>query len=125
MKRNTLSLCALTMAFAANMEAAPLPADSLASAETIVALADSIEVPPVDSLFVEEEIDFTDHWDNNKIHSYGHIDMSEIPDEVTLSLIDSLHRFCSPIVGYVRSRFMFRRRRPHKGRRCLCISHPH
>ncbi len=32
-----------------------------------------------------------------------------------MSLVDSIHSFCAPVVGDVRSTYKFRRRRPHRG----------
>ena len=62
-----------------------------------------------------DEEDFEDHWDNNKIHAYKGIDTNEIPDEVLLTLVDSLHSYCPPVKGLVRSGYKFRKVRPHKG----------
>lgn len=61
------------------------------------------------------ESDFADHWDNEMIHAYKEFPIEEIPDEVDIMLADSVHNFCSPIVGKVRSRFAFRKTREHKG----------
>ncbi len=62
-----------------------------------------------------DEDDFEDNWDNEAIHAYKGISSDEIPDEMTITLVDSIHKFAPPIIGPVRSRFAFRRRRPHKG----------
>lgn len=62
-----------------------------------------------------DEEDFEDNWDNEAIHAYKGISADEIPDEITITLVDSLHKFSAPIIGPVRSRYAFRRRRPHKG----------
>lgn len=63
---------------------------------------------------VDDE-DFDDNWDNEVIHAYKGISLDEVPDEVMLSLVDSASTFCSPVVGEVRSKYAFRRRRPHRG----------
>ena len=63
---------------------------------------------------VDDE-DFEDNWDNEAIHAYKGISMDEIPDEVLLTLTDSTSTFCCPITGNVRSKYAFRRRRPHRG----------
>ena len=68
----------------------------------------------LDRPHIDEE-DFEEYWDNEQIHAYKGIDMNLVPDDVVLSLADSVHTFCSPVVGTVRSRYAFRRRRPHKG----------
>lgn len=63
---------------------------------------------------VDDE-DFELNWDNDVIHAYKGISLDEVPDEVMLALVDSASTFCCPVVGTVRSRYCFRRRRPHKG----------
>lgn len=62
-----------------------------------------------------EDKDFDDHWNTEKIHAYKEMPLSEIPDEIDLLLADSLHNFCAPITGKVRSRYCYRRTRPHRG----------
>lgn len=62
-----------------------------------------------------DEEDFAQYWDNDEIHSYKGISMDEVPDEILLTLVDSASTFVSPVVGGVRSRYAFRRRRPHRG----------
>lgn len=59
--------------------------------------------------------DFDTLWLNDKIHAYKEVPLSEIPDEVDLCLADSTHSYCVPLKGTVRSGFMFRRTREHKG----------
>ena len=115
MKRIYVGFCAIAFAMSARAVVAPLPADSLRSAEEIIELADSVAVAEIDTTEVEEEIDFTEDWDTDRIHAYRYLNLSTLPDEVALNLVDSTHHFCAPIVGRVRSRYMFRRRRPHKG----------
>lgn len=61
------------------------------------------------------EDDFDTLWLNDKIHAYKEIKLSEIPDEIDLCLTDSTHGYCVPLKGSVRSGFMFRRTREHKG----------
>lgn len=63
---------------------------------------------------VDDE-DFESNWDNDVIHAYKGISLDEVPDEVLLTLADSVSTFCPPVVGAVRSKYAFRRRRPHKG----------
>ena len=64
---------------------------------------------------VIDEEDFEDNWDNDAIHAYKGTSMDQIPDEILLTLTDSVSHFCCPVVGNVRSKYAFRRRRPHKG----------
>lgn len=64
---------------------------------------------------VLDSVDFDDHWNTEKIHAYKELLLSEIPNEVDILLVDSLHAFVPPIVGKVRSRYSFRRTRPHRG----------
>ena len=56
-----------------------------------------------------------DHWDTETVHSYRDISLKDLPDEVTLRLVDSVHRFCIPHPGPVTSQFKFRWHRPHRG----------
>lgn len=62
-----------------------------------------------------DDDDFEENWDNEAIHAYKGLSLDEVPDEITVTLVDSLHNFVCPVVGNVRSKFAFRRRRPHKG----------
>ena len=57
----------------------------------------------------------TDHWDTDQVHSYRDIELKDIPDEVDLVLVDSIHGYCIPHPGPVVSRYKYRGRRPHKG----------
>lgn len=57
----------------------------------------------------------SDHWDTEQVHSYLDIDLKDIPDEVNLVLVDSLHGFCIPHPGRLTSQYKYRGRRPHKG----------
>lgn len=57
----------------------------------------------------------TDHWDTDQVHSYRDVELKDIPDEVDLVLVDSLHGYCIPHPGPVVSTFKYRGRRPHKG----------
>lgn len=63
---------------------------------------------------VDDE-DFESNWDNDVIHAYKGISLDEVPDEVLLTLADSTSTFCCPVTGSVRSKYAFRRRRPHRG----------
>lgn len=67
----------------------------------------------LDRPHVDEE-DFDDNWDNAKIHAYKGLDI-KLPEEIEIILRDSVHKYCAPIKGMVRSGFKFRRRREHKG----------
>lgn len=62
-----------------------------------------------------DDDDFEENWDNEAIHAYKGLSLDEVPDEITITLVDSIHNFVCPVVGNVRSKFAFRRRRPHKG----------
>ncbi len=62
-----------------------------------------------------DEEDFEENWDNEAIHAYRGISLNDVPDEMLLTLVDSTSTFRCPVVGNVRSKFAFRRRRPHKG----------
>ena len=56
-----------------------------------------------------------DHWITEQVHSYSDIALKDLPEEVVLTLVDSIHGYCIPHPGYVTSRFKFRSKRPHKG----------
>lgn len=56
----------------------------------------------------------TEHWNPDIIHVTD-VDLKDLPDEITLTLVDSIHGYCIPHPGPVRSTFKFRKRRPHKG----------
>lgn len=57
----------------------------------------------------------TDHWDTEQVHSYLDIELKDMPNEVDLVLIDSVHGYSIPHPGVVTSQYKFRGRRPHKG----------
>lgn len=56
-----------------------------------------------------------DHWVTEQVHSYNDVALKDLPDEVDLVLVDSVHSYCIPHPGYITSRYKFRKRRPHKG----------
>jgi len=56
-----------------------------------------------------------DHWETQWVHTYRDIALNDLPDSVTLRLVDSVHRFCIPHPGPVTSQFKFRWHRPHRG----------
>ena len=57
----------------------------------------------------------SDHWETQWVHTYRDIALNDLPDSVTLRLVDSVHRFCIPHPGPVTSQFKFRWHRPHRG----------
>lgn len=54
------------------------------------------------------------HWNPDVIHVID-VSLNDLPDEKEIRLIDSVHGYCIPHPGPVRSTFKYRRRRPHKG----------
>ena len=56
----------------------------------------------------------TDHWNPDIIH-VNDVSLKDLPDEITLTLVDSIHGYCIPHPGPVRSTFKYRKKRPHKG----------
>ena len=56
-----------------------------------------------------------DHWETELVHSYSDVALKDLPEEVTLQLVDSIHGYCIPHPGYVTSRFKYRKKRPHRG----------
>jgi len=64
---------------------------------------------------VIDDDDFYEGWNTESIHAFKDIPLSDLPDEIDLCLADSLHGYCCPLIGKVRSRFAYRRTREHKG----------
>lgn len=64
---------------------------------------------------VIDEDDFYEGWDTSKIHAFKELTLKDLPDEVDLLLVDSLHSYFAPYIGTVRSRFAFRGSREHQG----------
>ncbi len=56
-----------------------------------------------------------DDWNTAKIHAYKGLNIASLPDSVDFLLVDSLHGYCAPITGTVRSGYAFRRTREHRG----------
>ena len=56
----------------------------------------------------------TDFWDTEVIHVHG-VDLSSLPDQIDIPLVDSVHGYCIPHPGPVTSGFKYRRRHAHKG----------
>ena len=50
-----------------------------------------------------------DHWVTEQVHSYNDIALKDLPEEVELVLVDSVHRYCIPHPGYITSRYKFRK----------------
>ena len=99
-------------------ESIPMPIDTLYTFDKFrkVILFDNntwlyynIEKPDIPTSISE------DHWDTETIHSYRDIALKDLPDEVTIQLVDSVHGYCIPHPGPVTSQYKFRWRRPHKG----------
>lgn len=57
----------------------------------------------------------TDHWDTEQVHSYLDVELKDLPEEITLELVDSIHDYCIPHKGPVVSQYKYRGRHPHKG----------
>ena len=57
----------------------------------------------------------SDHWTTEKVHSYNDIALIDLPDSITLHLVDSIHGFCIPHPGPVTSQYKYRWKRAHKG----------
>ncbi len=56
----------------------------------------------------------TDYWDTEIIHVTG-VEWKDIPDNVDILLVDSIHSYCIPHPGPITSTFKYRKRHPHKG----------
>jgi Membrane proteins related to metalloendopeptidases len=57
----------------------------------------------------------TDYWTSNQVHAYRDISIHEIPDEIDLMLVDSLHGYHIPTHGKIISSYRFRNGRSHHG----------
>ena len=99
-------------------EGIPMPIDTLDTSDRFqkVVLFDNgtwlyynIEKPQI-----PDSLD-DDHWETERVHSYKDVALKDLPEEVELILVDSVHGFCIPHPGYVTSRYKFRKRRPHRG----------
>lgn len=62
-----------------------------------------------------EDEDFSDEWNTDKVHAWKGLSLDSIPDEIDLLLADSIHPYCAPLTGPVRSPYKWRKRRPHRG----------
>lgn len=67
----------------------------------------------IDKPEIPDSLD-NEYWDPDVIHVTG-VDLKNIPEEITLLLVDSIHGYCIPHPGPVHSTFKYRKRRPHKG----------
>ena len=56
----------------------------------------------------------TDYWNTDIIHVTG-INLKDLPDNLDILLVDSIHGYCIPHPGPITSTFKYRRRHPHKG----------
>ena len=99
-------------------ESIPVPIDTLDTGNRFrkVVLFDNgtwlyynIEMPQI-----PDSLD-DDHWITEQVHSYSDVALKDLPDEVELRLVDSVHGYCIPHPGYITSRYKYRKRRPHKG----------
>lgn len=59
--------------------------------------------------------EYTQHWDTTQVFAYRGIEISDLPDNIEMKLINSLDEFHSPIVGRISSPFGTRGRRNHNG----------
>ena len=56
-----------------------------------------------------------ENWDNVAIHAYRDVDVSTLPNQIPITLVDSTHKFCMPVHGTLSSRYGWRGKRPHRG----------
>ena len=62
---------------------------------------------------IPDSMDMT-HWNPDIIHVTD-VSLNDLPEEIEIRLIDSVHGYCIPHPGPVHSTFKYRKRRPHKG----------
>ncbi|MBR0255746.1 MAG: peptidoglycan DD-metalloendopeptidase family protein [Bacteroidales bacterium] len=68
-----------------------------------------LERPDIDTTGLFED------WNIESVHAYRDVKISDLPEEVDLLLVDSIHHFAAPYVGRRSSTFKFRKGRPHNG----------
>lgn len=54
------------------------------------------------------------HWNPDIIHVID-VNLNDLPNEIEIRLVDSVHGYCIPHPGPVHSTFKYRKKRPHKG----------
>jgi len=64
---------------------------------------------------IDDEEDFYEYWDTDKIHAFKGSPLSELPDEIILNIADSTNHYCIPYTGKVFSGYKFRHTREHQG----------
>ena len=67
----------------------------------------------IDKPVIPDSMDMT-HWNPDIIHVTD-VSLNDLPEEIEIRLIDSIHGYCIPHPGPVHSTFKYRKRRPHKG----------
>ncbi len=58
---------------------------------------------------------YAEHWDTTQIFSYKSVPLTDLPDQVTLNLLNGNSAYHFPIKGLVRSKYGIRGRRNHNG----------
>lgn len=59
---------------------------------------------------------FDEYWNTNKINSYKELSLKELPNDVDICLVDSLHPYhCPYMTKRINSRYRYRYTRPHWG----------
>lgn len=53
--------------------------------------------------------------EDGEIHAFKNVNISELPEEIDLKLVDENNPYCLPYQASVRSGYRFRRSRPHNG----------
>lgn len=63
---------------------------------------------------IDEDL-LTEDWESVSIHAYKDVDVSTLPENIDLVLVDSIHDYALPVKGTVYSRYGYRHNRPHRG----------
>ena len=63
---------------------------------------------------IDEDL-LTEDWESVSIHAYKDVDVSTLPENIDLVLVDSIHDYAIPVKGAVYSRYGYRHNRPHRG----------
>lgn len=113
----SLSVCFLSFAQGADREM-PTALDTLATEDkfTRIILLEDFTWKYLDlGKPVFDELEMYTGWDSSSIHAFKDLELEDMPEEITIVLSDSLQGFCCPFTEKIRSRYSFRRTRPHRG----------
>lgn len=68
-----------------------------------------------DTTLINKSSVYSDNWDTSHIFSYKSIELTDLPENIEIKLIDNMDEFSPPTVGKVFSKYGIRRRAHHNG----------